>query len=288
MVVIVGSGHVAYGLGIPRRIQDEMAAAGEAEIAVTTFCPATAPPPPKDDDPDGHPMGGHGHGMGPPPEKPARFARSLADFVGVFPDTGGIETYPTIGLRLKDEDGVPVVSMACPDTPAEAVGFASGDRILDLNGVRPENLTDLRVMLSDILWGQRLGFVVEREDTETEIAVLLFPAVDLTEGDAAPGWTVEPILQFSPTDSEPVVAVDGATVSRTVLVTAEDGTRRVEVHTGDVLEEVHELDDGGLVVRSLYRVAKDDGSVEIRYHRNEAGEVKGTDRFDRTGEQIAN
>jgi uncharacterized iron-regulated protein len=286
MVVIVGSGHVAYGLGIPQRIQEELAAGGGAEMAVLTFCPVTAPPPPKDDDPEGHPMGGHGHGMGAPTEKPAQFTRSLADFVGVFPDTGGIEAYPTVGLSLKEVDGAPVVSMAWPDTLAESVEFASGDRIVDVNGVQPGNLTDLRMMLSEIRWGQRLGFTVEREGVRQEIAVLLFPTVDLTESDTAPGWTVEPVLEFESGDARPVASVDKATVSRTALVTGEDGSRRVEVHVGEVLEEVHELDAGGVVIRSLYRVAREDGSVEFRYQRNDAGVVTATKRFDRTGGKI--
>ena len=80
-------------------------------------------------------MGG-GHGMGGAAAPRAQFARSLADFVAVFPDRGGIAAFPTFGFKLKaDDDGRPVVSIVFPDTLAESVGFATGDRVLDVNGV---------------------------------------------------------------------------------------------------------------------------------------------------------
>jgi hypothetical protein len=104
LVVIVGTGHVAYGLGISRRISDELAAAGRPGLPMATFCPVIAPPPPDpDDDPAGHPMGGRSQGMGAaPPASPASFTRTLADFVGVFPDAGGVEAYPQLGLQLAE------------------------------------------------------------------------------------------------------------------------------------------------------------------------------------------
>ncbi len=282
MVVIVGSGHVAYGLGIPRRIHDETVATGEA-VEVATFCPVTAPPPDLDDDPAGHPMGGHGQGMGAPAEKPARFVRSMADFVGVFPDTGGIVPYPTVGLKLDENDGEITVSMAWPDTPAAAVGFKNGDRILDLNGDEPSSLTELREWLAATSWNERLGFLIEREGSQMETAVLLYPSVDLTEPEAAPGWTVEPIGDFDPRVPIPVTVPDGPPAARRVLVEKEDGPGWVEVWFGDVLEEVHELDSDSLVVRSHYRTAKEDGTVEVRYQRGPNGAVVESIRFDRTG-----
>ncbi len=61
VVLVVGSGHVAYDLGIPRRLDDEREASGLPQLKVVTFCPATAPAPDPDGEPSGHPMGG-GHG----------------------------------------------------------------------------------------------------------------------------------------------------------------------------------------------------------------------------------
>jgi uncharacterized iron-regulated protein len=286
MVVIVGSGHVAYGLGISRRIQDELAAAGRPPMAVATFCPVMAPPAPEpDDDPAGHPMGGeHGHGMG-IAAKPARFTRTLADYVGAFPDTGGVEAYPRLGLQLTEEDDQISVSMAWPDTPAAAAGFESGDRILDLNGREPANLTELRAWLAATEWHQRVGFRIGRgaEDQEQEIAVLLYPDVDLTEEDVAPGWTVEEVTGPDPEQSAAVSALERSAPSRAVLVSRDGAPQWVEVRTGDVVDEVHEVDDDGRVVRSVYRAPRTDGAVEVRYLRAEDGAVLGTTRLDRTG-----
>ncbi len=288
MVVIVGSGHVAYDLGIKRRIHRQLADAGRPELPVATFCPVFAPPPDPGGDPKGHPMGGHGGGMPGAAGKPARFVRSLADYVGAFADTGGLEEYPRLGIQLDAGDaGAPVVSMVWPDTPAAASGFAEGDRILDLNGVAPRDLSDLRIMLARTEWGQRAGFSVTRGEEQLEIAVLLYPEVDLTEVDIAPGYTVRAAADFDPGSAEPIAADETAsTRPRAVLVSRDDAPARVEVWAGEVLEEVHELDPNGRVARSLYRRARPDGTVELRYQRKEDGEVTVTRRFDRTGRPL--
>jgi hypothetical protein len=288
MMVIVGSGHVAYDLGIPRRIHEELEASGAADIRVASFCPITAPQADPGDDPHGHPMGGHGKGMEASASKPARFVRSLADFVGAFPDTGGIEAFPTVGLRLDEaDDGVPVVSMAWPDTPAAAVGFEHGDRILSFNGRRPPNVTELRLMLARISWGQRVEFEVAREEERLTIPLLLYPRVDLTQEETAPGYTLAPTGDFDPSSPAAVVADSAATERRRSVLVSEDSTpTRIELWRGEVLDEVHELDSSERVARSLYRLPLPDGAVEIRYQRNQDGAVVATTRHDGRGQEL--
>lgn len=288
MVVIVGSGHVAYDLGIARRIHDELATAGRPDMRVATFCPVLAPPPDPEGDPQGHPMGGHGEGMGDTSGKPAQFVRSLADHVGVFADTGGIEAYPRIGLQLdEDDDGAPVVSMAWPDTPAKAVGFEHGDRVVNFNGAVPADLTDLRWMLARTEWGERVDFTVERQGEPVEIGMLLYPEVDLSETIVAPGYSIAAVLQPDPLSVVPVVVDDEAhTRYRYRLVTTPAGLERVEVWSGDVLEEIHELDASRRVVRSLYRSPQVDGAVEVRYERSDEGNVTNVLRTSADGQAI--
>jgi uncharacterized iron-regulated protein len=288
MMVIVGSGHVAYHLGISQRIQDELEAAGRPPIGVATFCPVTAPPPPDPtDEPSGHPMGGgHGHGMG-AAVSPARFARSLADFIGAFPDSGGIEAYPQLGLQLGEEDDRVVVAMAWPDTPAAAVGFEHGDRIVDVNGYAPPSLSELRTWLAATEWRQRLGFQVERDGASQEIGLLLYPDVDLTERVIAPGWSVEPVGGVDPSSASPVEPVEGAAEPHAELVSRDGTPLRVEVRSDDLLDEVHELDENGRIARSLYRVARPDGVVEVRYTRAVDGSPTEIIRLDRTGQPVA-
>jgi uncharacterized iron-regulated protein len=288
LVVIVGSGHVAYDVGIGRRIHDELAAAGRPDMRVATLCPVFAPPADPEGDPHGHPMGGRGEGMEEAPGKPARFVRSLADYVGVFEDTGGIEAYPRLGLQLDEgDDGAPVVSMAWPDTPAAAVGFEHGDRVVEYNGTAPGDLSDLRMSLARTEWGERVEFSVERQGAPVEIGLLLYPAVDLSETVVAPGYTIEEALQADPTSASPVVVDDGAeTRHRHRLVSADTGVERVEVWSVDVLEEVHELDADRRIVRSLYRSPHTDGAVEVRYDRSADGSVTNVVRLDRNGRVI--
>jgi len=288
MVVIVGSGHVAYHIGISRRIQDELAAAGRPAMSVATFCPVIAPPPPSaEDEPMGHPMGGeHGHGAG-VEAKPARFTRSLADFVGAFPDTGGIEAFPQLGLQLTEEEDRITVSMAWPDTPAAAVGFASGDRVLDLNGREPADLSELRTRLAATQWRERVGFLVERDDQQQEIAILLYPQVDLTEPSSAPGWTLEAVADVEPSGVSPIAVAADTPMPQARLVSQDGAPKWVEIRIDDVLDEVHEVDADRRVVRSLYRLARPDGAVEVRYRRAEDGSVVESERLDRTGAVIA-
>jgi hypothetical protein len=292
MVVIVGSGHVAYDLGIARRIHDELAAAGRDDMAVATFCPVTAPASDPGGDPHGHPMGGHGGEME-SKSKPARFVRSLADYVGAFPDRGGIEAHPRLGLRLGEgEASSAVITMVWPDTPAAAAsavagagaGFEHGDRVVDVNGKAPRDLPDLRTMLARLEWGQRVGVAVGRGDEELEIAVLLYPSVEIAEQTTAPGWQIRPVAAFDPAGATAATdAPDPPAASDRVLVSGDTGWSWVEVRTGDLLDEVHELDQAGRGKRSLYRVPRADGAVEISYYRDQNGEVIDTVRRDRAG-----
>lgn len=287
VVLVVGSGHIAYDLGIPRRLDDEREASRLPALKIATFCPATAPAPDPDGEPSGHPMGGdHEDGESPPP--PAQFTRSLADYVGVFRDRGGVDAFPTVGLRLKaDDDEQPVVSMVWPDTLAEEVGFSSGDRILDVNGTAPEDLGDLRFLLAEIEWGQRLGFRVARGDETIEIAALLFPIIDTSEVTTVPGYTLEPMVPLNPVSSVAAAnQVFPEDLPAWSLVIDDGIPERVELRRDDVLDEVHELDQDSRVKRSLYRNALEDGTVERRYLRDEEGAVIETVRLDRTGAEL--
>lgn len=288
VVLVVGSGHIAYDLGIPRRLNDERDAAGLPRLQIATFCPATAPAPDPDGEPTGHPMGGGGHADAESAGAPAQFAMSLADYVGGFDNHGGIEAFPTVGLRLKeDADGHPVVSMIWPDTLAEEVGFESGDRILDANGVEPENLGELRFLIAEIEWGDRLGLRVLRGDAEVEIAALLFPNVDTSDESVAPGFELEAMVPMSPSSSVSAAKqVFPEGLPQWSLVRDDGVPARAELRRDGVLDEVHELDQDGRVRRSLYRKALADGTVERRYLRDETGAVTKTTSFDRAGSEI--
>lgn len=284
VLAIAGSGHVAYGLGIPARIAAEREAAGLPPVQVVTFCPVTAPPPDPDGDPLGHPMG-DAMGGGVPAVKPARFTRSLADLVGGFAPTGGVEPFPRLGVQLADDDG-PVVAMAFPDTPAGAAGLEHGDRVVDVDGWPPDDLPALRRRLSRLEWGARVDLRVERDDAVLDVAMLLYPDLVEAERAVAPGYEVVAAASFEPSSAEPAGPAGPAgdeDAVNAVLVRSDERPLRVEVRSRDRLDEVHELDAAGLAVRSLYRVPREDGAVEVRYERGADGAVVATTRLDRTG-----
>ncbi len=271
MVVVVGSGHVAYGLGIARRIADERRAASLPPLAVTTYVPVEAPPPDPEGEPSGHPMGGHGEG---PTVPPGQFVRSLADVVAVFPATGGIEAYPSLGVQLAaTDDGRPKIARVWPDTVAEAVGLTAGDVVLTLDGRVPVDLPHLRLELAKLEWGTRIELVVDRDGEHLAVPMLLFPEVVSDDRVVAPGYTAEPCSPVDPESAAVVTVIDTDAEHHAVKVVREGGPSHVEEWVGKVLEAVHDLDDNGRVVRSLYRQARPDGSVEISYRRGADGAV---------------
>jgi uncharacterized iron-regulated protein len=251
MVVIVGSGHMAYGLGIPERL----AAESDEPLDVVTYCPVQAPAPePGDDAAGGHPMA-HGHGAS--GTAPAVFSRSLAHYVEGF-EAMIMESWPSLGLRLKTgEDDAVLVSMVWPDTRAESAGFAAGDRILAFNDTPVVDQSQLRLLLADIEWGDRVELRVQREGDEFAIAVLLAPEPREQAADVHPGWSLDRVLAFDAATGALELADEETEVSRT-LMTAPDGRRWVVVRTGEVVDELHELADDGTVTLSQYRIPRKD------------------------------
>jgi len=271
MVVVVGSGHVAYGLGIARRIADERRAASLPPLQVTTYVPVEAPAPDPEGEPSGHPMGGHGDEASVPP---GQFVRSLADVVAVFPPSGGIEAFPSLGIQLAaTDDGRPKISRVWPDTVAEGVGLAAGDIVQTLDGRAPADLAHLRLELAGLEWGVRTELVVERDGKPVSVPMLLFPEVVSDEREVAPGYTADPCEPVDPESATPLALIDADHRLQAIKVVPKDGPSRVEERVGSVLEAVHELDDAGRVVRSLYRQPRADGSTEIRYRRDADGAV---------------
>lgn len=255
MMVVAGTGHVSYGLGISRQLARETT----GRLRVATVCPVLAPPPEEDGQPMGHPMGpGHGGSA-----SPARFVRSLADYVAVFADTGGIEEYPRLGITLGEtDDGIPTVGMVFPDSLAEQIGLEHGDRIVGLHESVPGSTDELRRRLSALEWGQRLALVVERDGERQTLSALLFPDPLLRDPEPLPGYHVEQ-TRVEATDTGIVVTAGegeaGTPAEERLLVTAPDGARRLEVRRHGVLEEVHILDEEGRVTDSLYRTGEPTG-----------------------------
>jgi uncharacterized iron-regulated protein len=278
MVVIVGSGHVAYGLGIARRLHE---ATPDRELDVVTYCPVEAPARDPDDDPMGHPMG---HGMTAAAPQ-AMFVGSLADLVAVF-EASGVPAYPTFGLKLATgDDGEIVVERVWPDSLAETAGLVAGDRLLDLNGVQITDLSSLRFDLANLGWGDRLDCRVARDEGIERVAVLIQPDLVEAEAELAPGWEMELAEPFEPAGPTPPTVAELAETT-THLVRMNGTPVRVEVRDADGLAAFHEVGEDGLASRSVYRDPRPDGAVEVRYERDSDGRVLSAERFARSGRRL--
>lgn len=137
MVVLVGSGHVAYGLGIQRQI------AGAVDGKVGAVIPVPV-------------RGGDG--------KPVATVRaSYADFVWGVPQEGD-PLYPSLGLSTAGGDGEVSrqVIFVSPDTPASRAGFQSGDVLLTMDGAPLPDREILYQALAAKRWGDTAVFTVDR------------------------------------------------------------------------------------------------------------------------------
>ena len=136
MVVIAGSGHCAYNLGINRRVAEKLPVphATVLPIAVSDW--------------------------------EETVVRSLADFLIGIPEDLDPPFYPQAGFGAVEREGKISVTMITPGSFAQEAGIKSGDLILGLDGEEVEDLTDFRIRLSEKKWGDSAELKLKRGDEE--------------------------------------------------------------------------------------------------------------------------
>lgn len=143
MVMLVGSGHVAYGLGIQR--QAELWFDGGVATMITV---------PVDDDPD---------------TRREAVQASYADYVwGVAAEADTL--YPTLGFstRASEEDGSVEVIIVPSASAAAQAGVAVGDKLVAIDG---RNVPDREAMNRAVAakrWGDRIVLGLERDGEPVE------------------------------------------------------------------------------------------------------------------------
>lgn len=138
LVVLVGSGHVAYGLGIQRQVQGEDLGGRIASLV---------PVPVKDDDGD-------------PVDK---VQASYADFLwGVPPETDPV--WPNLGLSTGSGEGEAArkVLFVSEGSAAESAGFQPGDLLLTMDGTPLPDKETYNRLLAGKRWGDTAVFTVQR------------------------------------------------------------------------------------------------------------------------------
>jgi uncharacterized iron-regulated protein len=154
-VIIAGSAHVAYGLGVPWRYRQ-----GDKRVRLLTLVPVTVAAKKKEDGEEENPMVRALAGQLPPA---ALFSRGLADVVFAvaaedkpyFADAG-------FGGRM-NADGLYEVDRVAKDSLAEAAGLRSGDIILAVDGASVASLEGLRLVLSQKNWNDSLVLEVRKK-----------------------------------------------------------------------------------------------------------------------------
>ena len=141
MVLLAGTGHVIYALGIVAQLPQS-----ERDSAATIL------PVPVD-------------------EEPITARASVADFLWGIPDADHPH-YPDLGVITMQTDAGPRIIHVEPQSPGGRAGLAAGDVLTHLAGTEIEEKRDLSASLADLRWGDevRIGFIREGERQELEVA----------------------------------------------------------------------------------------------------------------------
>ena len=147
MVVLVGAGHVQYGLGIARQARQWFPGRIASVIPVAV------------EDDKGAPV--------------KAVQASYADYVWGIPAPDPL--YPELGLATHtrpDDQRLEVLDVE-KDTPAAAAGFQVGDLLRTMDGVDLVDRTTLARLIAGKRWGDAAAFTVRRGEATVTVPVLL-------------------------------------------------------------------------------------------------------------------
>jgi uncharacterized iron-regulated protein len=144
MIVLAGSGHFLYKLGVNRRVSDRNRLPSATVIAVSVA----------------------------PAAKDVAVARSLADYVCGTPEEKR-PVFPTIGLALKKVEGLDNLVIERRPFEGVAVGqdFEKGDIILAVDGRAFTSVNELRMHLAGFTWDEEAKVKLLRGVEVKEVAL---------------------------------------------------------------------------------------------------------------------
>ena len=144
VVVLVGSGHLLYNLGLNRRAFEKSRLPFKTVVAVAV-----------------------------PKGKPAlTVSRSLADYIVGIPEEEQ-PAYPSVGLGFKKFKGLDnlVVDPKPIDGVALGQGFEKGDVVLSVDGRTYTDANELRTALAKFAWEAEVKFRILRAGVEKELTL---------------------------------------------------------------------------------------------------------------------
>jgi uncharacterized iron-regulated protein len=148
MVVLAGSGHLLYNLGINRRAYEKSHFPFKTVISVIV----------------------------PAGKQSVKVARSLADYICGMEEEE-IPAFPSIGLRLKKFEGLDnlVVESKPVEGVAEKANFEKGDIILSVDGQRFLDINELRIYLARFKWNDEVKFSLLRNAQQIDVMLKFQP-----------------------------------------------------------------------------------------------------------------
>ncbi len=148
MVVLVGSGHLLYNLGINRRAYKKNRLPFKTVICVEI--------------PEG--------------KKSIKVARSLADYVWGISEED-MPAFPSIGLRFKKFDRLDnlVIESKPIGGVSKNANFEKGDVVLSVDGKSFSDINELRIYLAGFKWDDEVKFCLLRDAQQIEVLLKFKP-----------------------------------------------------------------------------------------------------------------
>jgi len=142
IVVLAGSGHLLYNLGINLRAYNKSRMPFKTVVCVVI----------------------------PKGKKSVEVSCSLADYIWGLPEEGR-PAYPSVGLRFKKFEGLEnlVIERAPIDGVAKGADFEKGDVVLSVDGKKHSDINELRTYLAKYTWGDQVTFQILRDAQQVEV-----------------------------------------------------------------------------------------------------------------------
>ena len=140
MVVLAGTGHVLYGLGIVAQLPEAERSSAATILPVAVEADSVT------------------------------VRASVADFVWGIPDADH-RRYPDFGvITMQTESGLSVIHVT-PESPASRAGLTAGDVLTHFAGTALDERRDLSAGLAALRWGDEVSVGIRRNDEREELTI---------------------------------------------------------------------------------------------------------------------
>jgi membrane-associated protease RseP (regulator of RpoE activity) len=148
VVVLLGSGHVAFGLGAPRQARQWFSGTMATVI----------PMPIIDDEGD-----------------KTKVRASVADYIWGLPPDPPSSPYPALGVTLAERKDIPhpVIATVSAGSPAAVAGLQAEDRLVSFDGVPVADKETFLQVMGGKRWGDGAALVLERGGQTVSVTAAL-------------------------------------------------------------------------------------------------------------------